>query len=123
MRHEHSGDEKYLDLCLQGPSSNSQRNTMLTQKQEALRMSIQELEDSVAYIDWKQNFYDKVLSGRMLFSLLLQSLTEAPFIKNAADRQIFFSVLQRLLYVTAAWPLCRPKEAPAQHWPCGPVFP
>ena len=29
-----------------------------------LRRSIQELEDSAAYIDWKQNFYDEVLSGQ-----------------------------------------------------------
>ena len=28
------------------------------------RRSIQELEDSAAYIDWKQNFYDEVLSGQ-----------------------------------------------------------
>ena len=33
-------------------------------KQEALLASIKELEDSVAYIDWKQNFYDEVLSGK-----------------------------------------------------------
>ena len=25
---------------------------------------IRELQDSVAYIDWKQNFYDEVLSGK-----------------------------------------------------------
>ncbi len=37
---------------------------MLRKKQEALRASIKELEDSVAYIDWKQNFYDEVLSGK-----------------------------------------------------------
>ena len=37
---------------------------MLAKKQEALRSSIQELEDSVRYIDWKQNFYDEVLSGK-----------------------------------------------------------
>lgn len=36
---------------------------MLTEKRKALKSSIQELEDSVAYIDWKQNFYDEVLSG------------------------------------------------------------
>lgn len=36
---------------------------MLAKKQDALRASIKELEDSVAFIDWKQNFYDKVLSG------------------------------------------------------------
>ena len=42
----------YLALCLQA------------QKQEALRAGIRELQDSVAYIDWKQNFYDEVLSGK-----------------------------------------------------------
>ena len=54
----------YLELCLQGASTIPQRKEMLAQKQEALRVSIQELEDSVAYIDWKQTFYDEVLSGQ-----------------------------------------------------------
>ena len=49
---------------MQGASTIPQRKEMLTQKQAALRSSIQELEDSVAYIDWKQNFYDEVLSGK-----------------------------------------------------------
>lgn len=54
----------YLDLGLQGPSTIPARKEMLTKKQEDLRRSIQELEESVAYIDWKQNFYDEVLSGK-----------------------------------------------------------
>lgn len=37
---------------------------MLEKKQDALRNSIKELEDSIAYIDWKQNFYEEVLSGK-----------------------------------------------------------
>lgn len=37
---------------------------MLAKKQEELRASLRELEDSIAYIDWKQNFYDEVLSGK-----------------------------------------------------------
>ena len=37
---------------------------LLAQKQEALRAGIRELQDSVAYIDWKQNFYDEILSGQ-----------------------------------------------------------
>ena len=40
------------------------RKEMLSKKQQELRKSIKELEDSVAYIDWKQNFYDEVLSGK-----------------------------------------------------------
>lgn len=58
------GMKEYLDLCLKGESTIPQRKEMLAKKQEALRASIQELEDSVSYIDWKQNFYDDVLSGR-----------------------------------------------------------
>ncbi|MBO5146433.1 MAG: MerR family transcriptional regulator [Lachnospiraceae bacterium] len=54
----------YLALCLQGESTIPQRKEMLSKKQQALRTSIQELEDSIAYIDWKQNFYDEVLSGK-----------------------------------------------------------
>lgn len=56
--------KEYLDLCLQGESTIPQRKEMLAAKQESLCQSIQELEDSVAYIDWKQNFYDEVLSGK-----------------------------------------------------------
>lgn len=54
----------YLQLCLEGPSSILQRKEMLAAKQEQLRISIRELEDSVAYIDWKQNLYDEVLAGK-----------------------------------------------------------
>ncbi len=56
--------KEYLELCLQGESTILQRKEMLARKQEALRVSIRELEDSVSYIDWKQNFYDEVLSGQ-----------------------------------------------------------
>lgn len=56
--------KEYLELCMQGESTISQRKEMLTKKQEALRASIKELEDSVDYIDRKQNFYDEVLSGK-----------------------------------------------------------
>ena len=53
-----------LALCLQGERTIPQRKILLAQKQEALRAGIRELQDSVAYIDWKQNFYDEVLSGK-----------------------------------------------------------
>jgi DNA-binding transcriptional MerR regulator len=55
--------KEYLKLCLQGESTIMERKEMLTKKREALLGSIKELEDSVDYIDWKQNFYDEVLSG------------------------------------------------------------
>lgn len=56
--------KEYLDLCLQGESTIVQRKEMLAEKQKALLVSIKELEDSVAYIDWKQNFYDEILAGK-----------------------------------------------------------
>ncbi|MFR6277800.1 MAG: hypothetical protein ACLULM_02655 [Acutalibacter sp.] len=56
--------KEYLALCLEGPSTIPQRKVLLEKKQQALRESIRELEDSVAYIDWKQNFYDEVLAGK-----------------------------------------------------------
>ena len=56
--------KEYLALCLQGEPTIPQRKKLLEKKQEMLRETIRELEDSVAYIDWKQNFYDEVLSGK-----------------------------------------------------------
>ncbi len=55
--------KEYLELCLQGESTIMLRKEMLAKKRRELLVSIKELEDSVAYIDWKQNFYDEVLSG------------------------------------------------------------
>ena len=58
------GMKEYLALCLQGEAAILQRKELLSKKQEALRPTVRELEESVAYIDWKQNFYDEVLSGQ-----------------------------------------------------------
>ena len=66
--------KEYLELCLQGESTIMLRKEMLTKKREALLVSVKELEDSIANIDWKQNFYDEVLSGtRPYVSNLIRS--------------------------------------------------
>ena len=66
--------KEYLELCLQGESTIMLRKEMLTKKREASLVSVKELEDSIAYIDWKQNFYDEVLSGtRPYVSNLIRS--------------------------------------------------
>ena len=54
----------YLALCLKGKDSIPQRKLILSDKREALLQSIDELQKAVAYIDWKQDFYDDVLAGR-----------------------------------------------------------
>ena len=56
--------KEYLDLCLQGEATIPQRKVLLEKKQESLLAAIKELEDCVYYINWKQNFYDEVLSGK-----------------------------------------------------------
>ena len=56
--------KEYLALCLQGESTIPARKEMLTRKQEVLRQSIRQLEESVNYIDLKQNLYYEILSGK-----------------------------------------------------------
>ena len=66
--------KNYLDLCLQGEKTIPQRKILLEKKQEALRNSIQELTESIHYIDLKQSFYDDVLFGKRPYvSNLIQS--------------------------------------------------
>lgn len=56
--------KKYLSLCLEGKDTISERKEMLKNKQNQLREIISELQDSIDYIDWKQNLYDEILSGK-----------------------------------------------------------
>ena len=54
----------YVGLCKQGQASIPERQVLLDQKRGQLLERIRELEDAVRYIDWKQGFYEDVLSGR-----------------------------------------------------------
>ena len=56
--------KEYLALCLQGAFYDSPAKRNAVQKKEALLSSIEELKGCVDYIDWKQDFYDDVLSGK-----------------------------------------------------------
>ncbi len=56
--------KEYLELCLQGPKSIAVRQQILARKQEALQQQLDKIKESMDYIDWKQNFYNDVLSGR-----------------------------------------------------------
>ena len=66
--------KEYLALCREGEHTIPQRKIMLAQKREALLASIQELQDSIAYIDWKQNFYDEILAGKRPYESNLTSI-------------------------------------------------
>lgn len=56
--------KNYLALCLQGEATISARKMILAQKREELLRRIADLNDSVAYIDAKDRFYNEVLSGK-----------------------------------------------------------
>lgn len=56
--------KEYLALCLEGPSTIVQRKAILDKKREALIEKMEELQKNIDYIDWKQGFYDDVLSGK-----------------------------------------------------------
>lgn len=56
--------KEYLALCLEGQSSIPERKVILENKKKALLESIEKLQGAVEYIDWKQGFYDDVLSGK-----------------------------------------------------------
>lgn len=68
----------YLALCLQGESSIPARKEILEGHRAALLARIQELQEHVSYIDWKQQFYDDVLAGRTKYfsNLIDTSKTE-----------------------------------------------
>ena len=56
--------KEYLALCLEGEKTIPQRKLVLSKHKDELQMKIRELEDAVRYIEWKESFYNDVLSGR-----------------------------------------------------------
>ena len=59
--------KQYLALCTEGEGTIPERKVILAEKKETLLQSIVELQKAVAYIDWKQRFYDDVLSGKTAY--------------------------------------------------------
>ena len=55
---------KYLNLCLEGESSIPERKIMLDKKRQDLELKKKEIEDSLSFIEWKQNFYNNVQNGK-----------------------------------------------------------
>lgn len=58
----------YLALCLQGQSTIPQRQVILENQRKLLSEKIADLQKDIAYIDWKQNYYDDVLSGKIKYT-------------------------------------------------------
>lgn len=56
--------KEYLALCLKGESTIPERKVILERKRKSLLDELAKIQESIDYIDWKQNFYDDVLSGK-----------------------------------------------------------
>lgn len=54
----------YMHYCLEGVSSIPERNEMLDSQKQILINKMDELQDSLDYINNKQKYYDDVLSGK-----------------------------------------------------------
>ena len=48
-----------------GKDSIPQRKIMLAQKQKELHEKLVSVQEAIAYIDWKQQFYDDVQNGKI----------------------------------------------------------
>jgi MerR family transcriptional regulator, aldehyde-responsive regulator len=56
--------KEYINLCLEGEKSIPARKKILEAKRETLLEALAEIQSSINYIDWKQGFYEDVLSGK-----------------------------------------------------------
>lgn len=64
----------YVDLCIIGKPSIEQRKLMLQKQKEDLLKQVELLQDSIQYIDTKQELYDDFLSGKKAyFSNIIQT--------------------------------------------------
>lgn len=55
---------EYIQLCMEGEVSIPERKQILAKKRQRLEEELKRIQDSIDYIDWKQGFYDDILSGK-----------------------------------------------------------
>lgn len=60
--------KQYLTLCLRGKSTIPERKEILKKQRDLLLKKMQNLQEDMAYIDWKQSYYDDVLSGKIKYT-------------------------------------------------------
>lgn len=68
--------KQYLAYCLQGESTIPERQVMLNKQRKFLLEKINELEESINFIDEKQEFYNGVLDGSIPYQSYLINIEE-----------------------------------------------
>lgn len=66
----------YISLCLKGKSSIPERKVMLDKQKADLMIRISELNECIDFINNKQNFYDDVLEGNVMYHNNLNTIEE-----------------------------------------------
>jgi len=59
---------RYMELCLEGVSSIPERKELLAARKELLLKQIDEIRESIDFIDNKQAYFDGVLSGTIEYA-------------------------------------------------------
>lgn len=59
--------QQYLQYCLEGQETINERKLMLDKKKLELLNKLKAVEDSIEYIDNKQNYYNNVLNGNISY--------------------------------------------------------
>ena len=60
--------KSYMALCLRGKSTIRERQELLKEQRDLLVKKMEHLQEDIAYIDWKQSYYDDVLSGKAKYT-------------------------------------------------------
>ena len=69
--------KEYLKMCIAGKDSIPERKIMLARKQEELKEKLASVQEAISYIDWKQQFYNDVQSGKIeYYSNLVPPVTD-----------------------------------------------
>lgn len=56
--------KSYMELCIMGKKTIPERKIILDDKLRELEHKIQEIQESIDYIHWKQGFYDDIMAGK-----------------------------------------------------------
>lgn len=57
--------KQYIELCLKGKETILERKRMLTNQRKEIENKILALNQTLEFIDWKTNLYDKFLTGEV----------------------------------------------------------
>lgn len=71
-----SGMKEYMELCLQGKETILARKAILEEHRRALLERKREIDESLQYIEEKQHYFDRVLTGKIPYSSNLIEVEE-----------------------------------------------